>query len=242
MNTPLTARQTQILKSIIDEYIKTAIPVGSSSLDKKYNLGVSPATIRSEMVQLTRMKYLKQPHTSSGRTPTPLAMKFYINQLMEEKKLGIAEEVKAKEEVWDSRFDFEKLMSEATRSLANKTNSLAVAATEDGEVYKAGMKNIFDNPEFDDIEICQNIFSMIEETNGLHELFFEKLTGLHTVEVLFGSELSWSPLLGDIGIVATKFDIKDKHGAIGVVVPSRQTPMMISSVRYWRSLIEELLA
>src|SRR5258708_39055838 len=101
MTTALTARQTQILKAIVDEYINSAGPVGSSSLDKKYNLGISPATIRSEMASLTKMKYLSQPHTSSGRVPTPIAMKFYISQLMEEKQLGVAEEVKAKEEVWD---------------------------------------------------------------------------------------------------------------------------------------------
>ena len=81
----LTARQTQILKSLIDEYIETAVPVGSDALEKKYNLGVSPATIRNEMVALTKLDFLRQPHTSAGRIPTPLAMKFYIDQLMEEK-------------------------------------------------------------------------------------------------------------------------------------------------------------
>lgn len=241
MTTGLTARQTQILKSIIDEYIKTAVPVGSASLDKKYNLGVSPATIRAEMVELTKMKYLKQPHTSSGRVPTPLAMKFYINQLMETKELGVTEEVKAKEEVWDARNDFDKLMSEATQVLANKTHSLAIAATEDGDFYKAGMKNIFDSPEFYDIAVCQSIFSMLDEATRIHELLFERLTGMHPVEVLFGSELSASPMLTDLGIVATRFDIKGKQGAIGVLVPFRTTPVMIPSVRFFRSLIEELL-
>lgn len=241
MNTSLTARQTQILKSIIDEYINSASPVGSASLDKKYNLGVSPATIRSEMHELTRMKYLSQPHTSSGRIPTPLAMKFYINQLMEERQLGVAEEVKAKEEVWDSRKDFDKLMSEATQVLANKTKSLAVAAIEDGNVWRAGMKNIFDNPEFDEIEICQRIFSVVEEAAMLQELFFERLTGGSAVEVLFGAELAW-PTLDDIGVVATRFEINGKHGAIGVIGPFRRTPNVIPNVRYFRSLIQELLA
>jgi heat-inducible transcriptional repressor len=69
----LTARQIQILKSLIDEYIETAEPVGSGALDKKYNLGISPATIRNEMVTLTKFGFLKQPHTSSGRVPTPKA-------------------------------------------------------------------------------------------------------------------------------------------------------------------------
>src|SRR3972149_7736971 len=99
MTDGLTSRQTQILKTIIDEYIETALPVGSENLDKKYNLGVSPATIRNEMSSLTKAGYLKQPHTSAGRIPTPTAMKFYIDQLMEEKKMSLAEEVKAKEDV-----------------------------------------------------------------------------------------------------------------------------------------------
>ena len=63
MTDSLTARQTSLLKTIIDEYITTAEAVGSENLDKKYNLGVSPATIRNEMVALTRTGYLKQPHT-----------------------------------------------------------------------------------------------------------------------------------------------------------------------------------
>lgn len=69
MTDGLTARQTQILKALIDEYISTAQAVGSEPLDKKYNLGVSPATIRNEMVALTHAGYLKQLHTSAGRVP-----------------------------------------------------------------------------------------------------------------------------------------------------------------------------
>src|SRR3990170_873926 len=123
MSDSLTARQTQILKALIDEYIETAEPVGSEALDKKYSLGISPATIRNEMVDLTNLKYLKQPHTSAGRIPTPLAMKFYIDQLMEEKQMSLVDEVKAKEEVWGSRDDIDELMNEATHALASRTKS-----------------------------------------------------------------------------------------------------------------------
>ena len=134
----LTARQTQILKSLIDDYLETAIPVGSENLDKKYNLGVSPATIRSEMNVLTKNGYLKQPHTSSGRIPTPFAMKFYIDQLMEERQMSLTEEVKTKEEVWDSRKNLDSLLEEATRALAERTKYLAVAATDEGKIWRAG--------------------------------------------------------------------------------------------------------
>ena len=148
----LTARQTQILKILIDEYIETAEPVGSESLDKKYNLGVSPATIRNEMVALTSADFLRQPHTSAGRIPTPKAMKFYVDQLMEERQMSVAEEVKAKEEVWDARGDINSLIREATHALAEKTQSLAVGAVESGDVWHSGYANLFLNPELANLE------------------------------------------------------------------------------------------
>ena len=95
----LTPRQIQVLKCVVEEYTETAIPVGSDVLEKKYNVGVSPATIRNEMSALTKMGFLRQPHTSSGRVPSPKAIKLYVNQLMEEKKLSVAEEVQAREQV-----------------------------------------------------------------------------------------------------------------------------------------------
>src|SRR5438477_10249314 len=99
----LTQRQISILKSLIEEYIETAEAVGSETLEKKHNLSASPATIRNEMVRLTELGYLKKPHISAGRIPTPKGMKFYVNQLMKEKELTVAEEVAMKEKMWDHR-------------------------------------------------------------------------------------------------------------------------------------------
>ena len=132
MTDSLTARQTQILKSIVEEYIETAAAVGSETLDKKYNLGISSATIRNEMVALTKAGYLRQLHTSAGRIPSPKALRFYIDQLMEEKRMSVADEVKTKQEVMEAKDDIDELMADATASLAQKTHSLAVAAL-DGE-------------------------------------------------------------------------------------------------------------
>lgn len=236
--TGLTARQTQILKSLIDEYIETTEPVGSLALEKKYNLGISPATIRNEMVNLTKNGYLKQPHTSAGRVPTPIAMKFYISQLMEEKGMSLTDEVKTKEEVWDSRDDLDKLMGEATQVLADRTHALAVAAMDDGSVWRAGHGYVFEQPEFCDLKMCQGIFSALEEAGRIHELFFQRLTGLVPVEVLF--ELDW-PFFENMGVVATKFSVKGQSGAIGVVGPLRSHyQTIIPTVRYVGNLIEEL--
>ena len=240
MTGALSARQTQILKALIDEYIETAEPVGSEALDKKYNLGVSPATIRNEMSALTKAGYLKQPHTSAGRIPTAVAMKFYIDQLMEEKQMSLAEEVKAKEEVWDVRDDFDQLLTEATHALAERTKNIAIAATDEGGLWHSGYSNIFANPEFFDIQACSSLFSFIEEAESIHELFFERPLSGSPIDVYFGEELGW-PNLSPVGVVATHFNAKGRKGVLSVIGPVRLSyPTVIPVLRYFRNLIEEV--
>lgn len=241
MTDGLTSRQTQILKTIIDEYIETAEPVGSEALDKKYNLGVSPATIRNEMAALTKSGYLRQPHTSAGRIPSPVAMKFYIDQLMEEKQMSLVDEVKAKEEVWDSRDDIDELMDEATHALASRTHSLAVAALKDKKdrFWHAGHSYIFNNPEFAEMAACQNLFSIFEEFDKLDRLFFG-FESASPLAVLFGEELGM-PELAASGIISTHFDVKGKPGALGVIGPARADyGTVIPILRYFGNLIEEV--
>lgn len=241
MTEGLSARQIQILKSLIEEYVETADPVGSETLDKKYNLGVSSATIRNEMIELTNMGYLKQPHTSSGRVPTPKAMRFYIGQLMEERQMGLAEEVKTKEDVWDVRNDMEKLLEEATHVLAAKTKALAIATLNDSDrIWHSGYANIFLNPEFADLEATANLFSFLEEVKKMQELFFERTTGRTVVEVLFGEEMEW-PEIASTGIVIARFNAGGHEGALGIIGPARLSyPTVIPMIRYFKSLIEEV--
>lgn len=77
----LDKRKVTILKAIINSYIDNAEAVGSRTISKKYELGVSPATIRNEMSDLEEMGFLIQPHTSSGRIPTDKAYRYYVDDL-----------------------------------------------------------------------------------------------------------------------------------------------------------------
>ncbi|MBP6087000.1 MAG: heat-inducible transcription repressor HrcA [Pelolinea sp.] len=83
----LTLRQKKILSLIIHEHIRSAEPVGSKHLVRKYKLNLSPATIRNEMAVLTEAGYLRQPHTSAGRVPTEDGYRFFVGQLMNETSL-----------------------------------------------------------------------------------------------------------------------------------------------------------
>ena len=78
----LDERKRQILQAIIDDYISTAEPVGSRTIARKYNLGISPATIRNEMADLELLGYLEQPHTSAGRIPSVKGYRFYVDCLL----------------------------------------------------------------------------------------------------------------------------------------------------------------
>lgn len=75
----LDARKQKILQAIIQDYISSAEPVGSRTIARKYDLGVSAATIRNEMFDLEMMGYLEQPHTSSGRIPSLKGYRFYVD-------------------------------------------------------------------------------------------------------------------------------------------------------------------
>lgn len=236
----LTERQTKILKAIVEEYIETAEPVGSETLEKKYSLGISPATIRNEMTALTKEGFLRQPHTSAGRVPTPTGFKLYINQLMEEKKPSVTEEVAAKEAVWDYRHEFDRLMREATRALASQTESLAVAATQSGDVYSAGYAHILDMPEFFDIDVTKTVLNLLDEFKSLQSLF-EKSYGEDPIHVLLGEDLG-QEFLQPCGMVFTHFEAGPKHsGSIGVIGPCRLNyPAVIPTIRYFGELINEM--
>ena len=75
-------RKIKILEAIIHDYMKTGEPVGSRTISKKYDLGVSSATIRNEMSDLEELGYIAQPHTSAGRIPSDLGYRLYVDQLM----------------------------------------------------------------------------------------------------------------------------------------------------------------
>lgn len=79
----LNERKKKILQIIIEDYISSAEPGGSRTIARKYDLGLSPATIRNEMSDLELLGYLEQPHTSAGRIPSAQAYRFYVDALIE---------------------------------------------------------------------------------------------------------------------------------------------------------------
>lgn len=236
----LTQRQVEILKSLIEEYIETASPVGSETLEKKHNLSASPATIRNEMVRLVELGYLKKPHTSAGRVPTPMGMRFYVKQLMKEQQMSVAEEVALKERLWDHRQKTQEFMRELARTLAEKTKALAVVTTEEGDFYCAGYGNLFRHPEFYDIDVTENFFSAIDEFEQFYRLF-ATVSEEEEIHVLLGDELG-PKLKGPYGFVFAHYETpRHMAGEVGVLGPTRLNyTKIVPTVRFCKQLIEEI--
>lgn len=235
----LDERRLRILKSVIDEYIATALPVGSNTLEKKYNLGVSPATIRNEMVELTKDGFLKKVHSSSGRVPTPMALKYYVSNLMKEQQLSLAEEVAVKEKVWDHRHELNKLLRDMTRELAQRTKELAVATTDQGDIYTSGMANILEAPEFFDIDLTKALLSYLDEVDFWQNLLNRPAAG-EPIEFLLGSDLG-NDLFEPCGFIYRHFEAGPRKGVIGVVGPARVNyNRVFPTIRYFGELIDEM--
>lgn len=234
-----TDRQARILKAIVEEYINSALPVGSETIEKKYSLGVSPATIRNEMVRLTEEGFLKKAHSSSGRLPTPMALKYYVANLMKEQNLSLTDEVAVKEKVWDYRHQLDKLLREITKELAVRTKELAVTTTDEGNIYTSGMANILDAPEFFDIDLTKALLSHLDEEEFWHELLERPLPDT-PIGILLGSDLG-GELFEPCGFVYRRFQVGSQKGVIGVVGPARLNFCRIfPTVRYFGELIDEI--
>ncbi len=240
--TDLTQRQIQILRCIAEEFIETAEAVGSESLEKKYSLGVSPATVRNEMATLTQMGYLKKSHSSSGRAPTSLGLKYYVRNLVKPETMSIKDEVSAKEKVWDYRTEFDRLLKEATRELAQRTRSMAIATTDQGHLVVTGASNLLEQPEFYDIDVTKTILSLLDRTDYWFELIQKSLgsTFEQDFHLLLGEDLGME-LLEPCGFIYQHYEAGPYKGVMGIVGPARQPySQVIPLVNYFANLIGEI--
>lgn len=238
---PLSPRQISIIKAIVEEYTSTGEAVGSDTLDKKYNLGVSPATIRNEMVRLEDLGYLKQPHTSAGRVPTPIALKLYVSELMHEEDLSVTEEVAVKERIWDHRAKMDKLLSEATKVLSEKTGNIGFATSSDGSVYSAGYANLLSLPEFFDIDVTRQVLSMIESYTLL-EGIFARSQDVQPFHIVLGDEFG-NEYLYPCAMAYMDFRAGNISGHLGVIGPARLNyPYVMPMLRHMSHLIDEVSA
>ncbi len=121
----LTEREKAILRYVIHQFILTASPVGSRNISKRYNVGLSPASIRNIMADLEESGFLGHPHTSAGRVPTDKGYRFYVDSLMEPPKLTAREKEFINSKLENISGETEEILKATSSILSEITDLLA---------------------------------------------------------------------------------------------------------------------
>ena len=126
-NGPLDLRAQAILRAVIEEYVTTAIPVGSQALVDRYHLGVSSATVRNILAELELAGLLDHPHTSAGRIPTDAGYRWYVESIMDAAPLPQVEQLMIRHQFGQVEFASEHWFRLAASSIASLTHAAGLA-------------------------------------------------------------------------------------------------------------------
>lgn len=122
----LSDRRAKILALIVEDYVATAMPVGSQSLVQRHTLGLSSATVRNEMASLEDEGLISHPHTSAGRIPSNEGYRYYVRMLMDERELSLEEKVRILHQFQQSTQDLEQWVGLAASVLAQSLQNVAL--------------------------------------------------------------------------------------------------------------------
>lgn len=224
-------RKELILKTIIKEHIKTALPIGSEGLVDKYNLDISSATVRNEMAELEQLGFIAQPHTSAGRIPTEKAYNFYLENLSE-RKLNDT----------DSKM-FEKLLSKkdeinfklAAKAMAKISNNAVFWAFHKHNLYYTGISNLLHQPEFIDTGLIYDISEVIDRVDEIIGQIFNDLK--FGPQIMLGSK---NPFSEHCSAIITKYRLGDNIGLVGILGPTRMNyEKNLALIKFFNNILME---
>jgi heat-inducible transcriptional repressor len=334
----LTERQETILALIVHEYVDGAKPVGSKYLVKHYNLGISSATVRNEMVALTEAGLLRQPHTSAGRVPSEMGYRYFVRKLVGDPDLPADDKRLISHQFHQARSDIDEWVQLAASVLAQHSHvasvvtaphperaifkhieligtraqqvlmvlvlqggevrqqmlSLAEAIDQEqltrtanqithacqakdastiaeielhssdlarevirliaevmertdavlaGDIYRDGLTNVLQQPEFASSENAHHALRLLEERSFLEEVLAKALSPhVGGVQVVIGGEGAWEELK-DCSFILARYGAQGyATGALGVIGPTRMAyGRTISAVRYVAGLMTDLV-
>ena len=167
----MNERQACILFAIIDEYVATAEPVASKSIVTKYDLGVSPATVRNDMAALESAGFLRQPHTSSGRIPTERGYRLYLQQLQRPAGQHVCAQLQRAADRSKNQRDLMKALAQTLVELSGET---ALMSVNDESSQVTGVSNLFGKPDFDDVEMLRSLSHLVDRFEEvMHGVFHD---------------------------------------------------------------------
>lgn len=212
----LEPRQERVLQELIELYIATADPIASKDLAETSGLGVSPATIRSELAALEKAGFIRQPHTSAGRVPTEAGYQYYLQHFVTSPE-GAVSEVNTLSRQVRSAPDAEAAIKSLAKRLVEMSGEMVVVALDPRWSYYTGVSNLLSKPDFQDRASMQTISGLVDRFDDVLATLFDKVTG--DPEVYIGSQ---NPFGEDMTSILIRYTNPDKtSGLLGIVGPLR---------------------
>jgi heat-inducible transcriptional repressor len=186
----LTERRAAVLQLIIDDYVRSAVPVGSENIVKTHGLGLSSATLRNEMARLEEDGYISHPHTSAGRIPSDKGYRYYVETLMQDRDIPDEEKLRILHQFHQSAMELSEWLRLGASVLAQAASNLAVVTAPRAPEAKLKHIQLIELNETaallvlvtEDIKLHQQVVSLPEplgqeELNRLAGRLNERLAG-----------------------------------------------------------------
>lgn len=216
----MNTRQAKLLAAIIDEFTRTALPVGSKQIIDRGFFSVSGATIRNEMQVLGDEGFIGQPHTSAGRIPTVKGYRAYVQEFMDPsvQEKQVRSQFEQFRRQYTEHKDRERVY-EAVSLLARMIPNVSFATVPHREqVYYLGLSNALRQPEFQsDPQLFSNVVEVLEQRLG--ELMAE-IDLTDEVQYFIG-QTDLCEQFQSCSMLVTRYTINGEAGAIGILGPTR---------------------
>lgn len=206
----MDTRSEEILRAVVQEFIRSGEPVSSDWLYEKYDFGIKPASIRLELNALTEDGFLEQPHHAAGRVPSDRGYELYTQGLLNEPG--------------SCRSDFLQLFSEGewpelSLRLSEEAGGLGIAATSASRLYKGLLETLIDHLDWHSREEVKSVIRDFEELDRRFERLWSGALGSEP-QVFIGRK---SPITRSdfLSVVASDYDAGGKRVMLCVIGPKR---------------------
>lgn len=216
----LTQRQQDILFAIIDAYSQGCPSVGSNMLVQNYDLGVSSATVRNEMVDLMRAGLLEKSYASAGRIPTDLAFRYFVNQKLDNAVLDSVRLVQIRQGIYKVRFEQDRLIKTILQILSD-ISEVASFVMVDDMLHYHGVSNLMKYEELRSVEQLQRLLEVLEDENLLPNLLSEFASNSEQVKLLIGGEIGIQDMDDFVVLFTQAPFMAGQVSTIGLIGPRR---------------------
>lgn len=203
-------RQEKLFKLIVEEYIKTAEPVGSLKLST--SLKISSATVRNEMMELEETGLIYQPHISAGRIPTEKGYAFYIYKFISDKSDASLEK---KLKQVSEKLSAEEKIKNLAKAIVDISNEAVIVAFNENQLYYTGLSCLFSKPEFGLQSMVTNLSQVLDHCEEVMPEVIEKIN--QKQKILLGSDNPFGRNCSFVGTVLPGFE----KGILGILSPLR---------------------